>query len=174
MDLNSHPLRNFSVWRLDSGTQTYVKINDAPYPFTIGPLERLNIIVNKSDFFETNVRLYTSGYVQLDIFTKRLNSFEKTFLPPTALILVRQESLWNGTDYVPQIILDGSGSTQPENGYIVSWEWKIENRTLNENISLSGSLERAEFTGTNANHWVNLTVTNNYGMRGFDSIRIFY
>ena len=101
------------------------------------------------------------------------NTFEQTFFSPNAIIQLQTDSLPGGG--VPYYILDGSQSEDPSNGYIVQWKWNIMNTSdFSKNASLFGKKTQlpSDFTVSQSYvYWFNLTVIDNYGMKGKSSFK---
>jgi flagellin-like protein len=126
-------------------------------------------ITGQISFFEAS----QNEPLTIKIYTSRGNIFEKTFYPPSAIIKIITESLPNGTSYY---ILDGSASDHPGDGYIVKWEWNVSDVTDPSNIIYADpepygrktQITDASFSFGEVGHKyrVDLTVTDNYGMKG--------
>jgi flagellin-like protein len=125
-------------------------------------------ITNQITFFEA---LQNEPLI-IKIYTSRGNIFEKTFYPPSAIIKIITESLPGGTSHY---ILDGSASDHPGDGYIIKWEWDVSDVTNSPSIyadpepyGRKTQITDASFSFGEVGHKyrVDLTVTDNYGMKG--------
>lgn len=177
LDINNHPIKYFSIYRYNLSIGEYEYEENMELPLTLDAMEKVNVFVNKSNgFYEKDLTFRGNNYVEIELFTKMRNSFSRSFIPPTAIIVIEQRSLWDASSdsYEPYEILDGTESDHPGDGYIVSWEWHIENKTNNEELTFTGRKVRVDFTITDINHWINLTVTDNHGMKGTDSIEYYH
>ena len=141
------------------------------------PLENVNLFINISDnFFEGSLSFLINDYVKVDLFTTLLNTFSETFIPPTAIVNMEIESYWDMSlnNYTQVTVLDGSLSDHPGNGFILQWNWHIENVTdPSDSMDLSGRMVRATFAHHDTNYYVNLTVEDNFGMVGMDSVQYY-
>lgn len=171
--LDGYAVKQFSAWRLNTSTGSFGPVTVGPGgSLPIGPREQLNIILNFSgganySFYNPNVAIRTTNYIQIELLTYLTDSFEANFLPPTAIALVSQLQSWNGTAFVPVNVFDGSNSFQAGNSTIVSWSWQV----TPDNLSASG--EKAVAPGFNPlyhTHNVTLTVTNSDGLLGVDTV----
>jgi flagellin-like protein len=175
ISLNDHVLRNGTIWRVDRATGTYVESNYSyTDPLYMDAMEKLNIFINVSNnFFESSLSFLVNDYVKVDVFTGLLNTFSETFIPPTAIINMQVESYWDmeASNYTQVIVLDGSMSDHPGNGFILQWNWHVENSSdPSDSMDLSGRKVRVDFPNHNTDYHVNLTVCDNFGMLGTDSI----
>lgn len=142
-------------------------------------------INNELNTTDMNISRYDSNYsnitldnsiklqqpITIKIKTELGNTFEKTFYPPNALIRIQTESI-SGDDYY---ILDGSLSDHPGDGYIVSWNWDVTNKSRVPNTFFESAGRKVQvqsnipdtFNITSGyNYWINLTVVDNYRMKG--------
>ncbi len=141
-------------------------------------------INNELNTTDMNISRYDSNYsnitldnpiklqqpITIKIKTALGNTFEKTFYPPNTLIRIQTESLPGGQgDY---IILDGSQSDHPGDGYIVSWNWNVTNTTLPTYLTPEPAGRKVHVPSTFINvtgdytYQINLTVVDNYRMKG--------
>ncbi len=133
--------------------QIILNINDAA-----------NDIINGEDIEKNDA-------LKLMISTNLINEFEKTFYPPTSIIHLVTESQWNPNSgpsgaYENFLILDGSLSDHSGDGYIVKWEWTVENSAPTSTTVFG----RKVVSPYNSAVRVDLEVTDNYGMKGSSSL----
>jgi hypothetical protein len=189
LSLNGYLLKNFNLtrqnlssesWKLNFTTGIYEKVgigSDIYYPLTILAHERViltidNVTINNTSWSllkPKNVNITANDPLQCDISTNLVNTFSKTFIPPTAIIQIVTESQWNSTGlkYEPFLILDGSLSDHPGSGQIIRWDWTF-NHTI---LPLSGRKIRAPDELTDGTPYtITLMVTDLYGMSGSASI----
>lgn len=175
MMVNDLPLRQCDVWRTNASTglldrESYTYMED----LIIGPREHIQINVSlvEYDLFIGTLDIPIHQYVKFNLMTRLLNNFEKTFIPPTAIIIVAVEQYWNYStaSYDNYTILDGSLSDHTDDGYIVSWKWTISP----EDVECSGRKVRAPIEPTASYHTIVLKVTDNSGLVGMDTITYWY
>lgn len=136
---------------------------------TLHGRDQITLRVNVTDNFTMPPIFLKTDIVKLNILTQYGNSFNRTFIPPNAIIKLDTESLPNGSSYY---ILDGSNSDQPGDGYIVKWAWTItDSAQTPSTINLEGRKTQISdpsfiFGLASDTYSVTLTVTNNYGMEG--------
>jgi hypothetical protein len=175
--INDEPVRTYKIWSMNRTTNNYELSNyDYKSYYKLKSMEQINVLIDLDyDLFISGFTILSSDSIKIEVDTARTNTFSNVFIPPTAIININIESLWNGTNYEDLIILDGSDSEQNGNGYLVGWKWHINNVTANqhEDINLTGKKTKIEFSQNSINHFIILTVTNNFGMIGSDSI-IYY
>ncbi len=120
----------------------------------------------EKQFYNFDVK--QNEHITIKIYTSRGNVFEKTFYPPSAVIKIQVDSL--PPTYDNYYLLDGSSSDHPGDGYILKWNWNVTNMTVPlTNLKTSGRIAQitdSAFISTGYAYWVNLTVTDNYGMNG--------
>ena len=145
-----------------------VYINNKPVSGQKGYIFNISSYDTKYINLTQNIKIENNSYIKTRIVTQKwANSFEKTFLPPTAIIKIDVESLPGGTGNF--YILDGSDSEPQGDGYLVKWEWNITNKTSNDYLELFGKkaqITDSSFIAQNYIYQLNLTVTDNYGMKG--------
>jgi hypothetical protein len=111
-----------------------------------------------------------------------VNTFSKIFIPPTAIIIITTESQWDPTippsgDFTGVLILDGSLSDHPGDGYIKKWSWTIT-QTAGPGIvepqydTIGRKIRAPDYLTDGDTYDIVLTVEDNYGMTG--SITIQY
>ncbi|MFP4545394.1 MAG: hypothetical protein ACLFPN_00925, partial [Methanomassiliicoccales archaeon] len=174
--VNDEPVRRGDMWRFDRGEREY---HPEEYSYTndtyLKGMERafLDITVNESFFSEPT--FLKSHYVKIEVITSYSNDFSKVFMPPTSVVEVEVQSQWNSdaSDYDQYLILDGSGSDHPGEGYMVQWSWHLENTTGSWDQDLTGRKVRADLPESGT-YYLNLTVVDNFGMEGFDSLTYNY
>jgi hypothetical protein len=189
MNLNNRYIREFIIdrqsnyekWNITAGTYQigYLDSNgtwifrDSKKPPSLQPREQIILTIydiENNTIGDKQRTIAENEAITLNIFTGRTNIFSKTFYPPTAIILIKTESQWNSSsnDYMPVLILDGSLSNNPSrDSYIMSWNWKIDNTTLN---NLGEKVRAPDILFDGITHTIYLTVTNNFGMTGTSSI----
>jgi len=170
--VNNHVLREFWVWGAD---QPLEKLNWSS-KFIISSHQQLNINITPDDFFENGITIDAGGFVEIAISTDFQNTFSRLFMPPSALLRLNTESQWDPaiSNFKDFLILDGSGSTAQGESFIVSYQWNIS--SVNDPmiyVTYTGMKARADFP-SNGDYWVNLTVADNHGMIGVDSIIYHY
>jgi len=103
--------------------------------------------------------------IVINIRTQRQNNFEKTFHPPTSVILLDIKN--EGTGDV--VFLDGSLSNQQtESSYLSTWHWHIIDDQLpaTENNYYGRYVRPSEDLADNNEWTITLTVIDNFGMSG--------
>jgi hypothetical protein len=195
VSINGHLLKHFNLtrqnnakeeWDLNLSTGIY-ELNgtgdDVYYPLEILSYERVTLTVNVSSesqdlLKKVDEEININEPIILEISTSLINTFYQAFIPPTAIILVSTESLWNGTDYEEYIILDGSLSDHPSDGYITQWNWTIKNASSNPLYSWNkiGRKIRAQFNASQSyvDYIITLEVTDNFGMIGRDFLYYYH
>jgi len=112
--------------------------------------------------------------LKIEVSTSYGNSFERIFLPPTSLFVVKTLTEWDsiGGVYISIPVLDGSLSDHPgEGGEIISWDWTIAYDddgipgTPDLEFYLNGRMARITFPATPMVYTITLTVTDQYGMK---------
>jgi hypothetical protein len=98
-------------------------VNTTSFAIPAGQSEKVTI-----NLASDNPPIGTSSQIDIKVITSLTNIFEKTFLPPTPLIIYNTGTTNIGTIQRDSIILDGSQSSS-ENATIVSWNWTIMNAT---------------------------------------------
>lgn len=114
----------------------------------------------------SSLLLSASHSVQLNVVTSYGNDFVSTFIPPIPVIDVTYVG-----DYP---ILDGENSYQPSGGStanssISTWEWTVQqiDSPYHGNMAFYGqSVELSNPFAPGASYWINLTVTNSFGLTG--------
>jgi hypothetical protein len=141
--------------------------------------DSIRITVNYSDCIP-KLGIDQNRAITISLDTELNNIFQKSFMPPTSLIAITTESLWNSTlrNFSDFIILDGSASSQIGGGYVTSWQWNITHWNSTSNIEtpypdLTGQKVRFEFPEP-GQYNITLTVQNNYGMKGSSDTKYFH
>ena len=194
VSINGYLLKHFNLtrqnnekeeWKMNLSTGIY-ELNgtgeDVYYPLEILSYERVILTVNASSKSQDLLKqigeeININEPIILEISTGLINTFSQAFIPPTAIIKINTESLWNGSGggaYDNYTILDGSESDAPGAGYILKWKWHIENKAIPEYNVIFGRKAVAKFDKFTGYHWVNLTVTDNFGMIGKSSLYYFH
>jgi hypothetical protein len=138
--------------------------------FKLEPYEEKEYEINLSSDEKINKSVEIGKPITVKLLTILGNTFEKTFYPPTAIIKIDIESF--PPDYSNIYILDGSLSDHPGDDYIVKWEWNITNMSspitylYPEPFGRKAQVVNTSFFCTSYTYWINLTVTDNYGMKG--------
>jgi flagellin-like protein len=169
--INDHAAAGYVVTREDMyGGGFYTKTMTDVDELTLAGREVIRMLVNVT---ASNTSLYMpttfsiKDYLKVDISTERGNIFSRVFIPPSAVGQIVTQTQWNGTDYVPYLILDGTRSAADSGSYIVSWDWNItavNDTGVHENIDELGSMTRCDFLVNGTTHHIVLTVTDRYGM----------
>ncbi len=194
MRLNNYLILEFMIermdfskerWDIDTSTGIYnlteLYDNSIPgwFPATDHPDLKINAreqIILTIENISTDIlkpsteEIFENDEIGFEIVTVLTNTFSKTFIPPTSIIKVITESQWDSSipGYTDFLILDGSLSDQPADGYIKIWLWNI---TGPSNDTITGRKVRAPAFLTDGNtYFINLEVTDNYGMKGSSSI----
>jgi hypothetical protein len=105
----------------------------------------------------------TKDAIIVEAITLRGNSFKRVFYPPSAIIEINTESQWNPDigNYSDFMILDGSLSDHPGDGFIVKWNWTIH-ISSSTSITRYGRKVRVDLPIDS----IDLLVTDNFGMKG--------
>jgi hypothetical protein len=179
IDINGYAVKEFDLLRFNASAGSYewasLSYNDR---FEISPLERLNLVVETPmDLFDSAASLLTSDSLKIEIYTAFLNSFNRVFMPPTAIARIITEVQWDSgsADYKPFLILDGTYSVLYNDTYAVEWDWTILGdddgdgvfgETGEVNATRSGVKSAADFPVTGITYKITLNITDNNGMRG--------
>ncbi|MGB0652471.1 MAG: hypothetical protein ACPGQL_04660 [Thermoplasmatota archaeon] len=182
--VNGEVAINYTVTRTVSGSP--VTTDGSAYtlvdPLDIQPSERLEVAFDLTnttdkDFPAAPVMVTTAQPITLELFTGYQNTFERTFIPPTAIPVIRIENVDLGTGYSDVQILDGSLSDHPLGTAIVAWDWAIDQYVgapdgddyTEAGRKVAASDIDANCDGAGGNLFdVTLTVTDRYGMKGSD------
>ncbi len=163
---------NNALWWINKTGQPFTYLNNSD--FRVESYEYMDYNINLSADNGVNDTVETNKPITIKLNTYLGNSFEKTFYPPTAIIHVDIESLPSSNNNY--YILDGSLSDHPGDGYIVKWEWNVTNMSSTppsylqpEPFGRKVQITDMTFLSPGYNYWVNLTVTDNYGMKGQNS-----
>jgi len=125
-------------------------------------------------FYGGDKDISISSPLKIEVSTSYGNSFEKRFLPPTSLFVIKTLTEWDSSTstYISIPVLDGSLSEHPnEGGEIMSWDWAIRYDddfnpiTDDLEFSLKGRMARVTFPETPMLYTISLTVTDQYGMK---------
>ncbi|MCI4335856.1 MAG: hypothetical protein L3K17_01475 [Thermoplasmata archaeon] len=175
ISINNNPLKNYSAYRLNltSGEDFWATIA-AGGSLSLNPREVLNVLVNFSvganySFYTPSFVLPSTDYIQIQVFTTFANDFSRVFIPPTALAFISTQESWNGTAYVPFLVLDGSSSFEPSagNATLVAWTWTV----VPGPVTLTGERAIAPFpANTLVPQNITLTVTSSDGLLATDLI----
>jgi len=147
---------------------------------TIHPREQIILIINNTQTDTFGMKDITKNdSITLHIFTSRTNDFFKTFYPPTAIITIETDAVYNRSsgNFDEIIILDGSSSDHPGSGSITRWEWNITTNnsgTIEYDLNKTGRKIRANFISPNLYHTIMLTITDSYGMIATDTLEYYY
>lgn len=174
--VNGHVASEFVVWRYDqTGFKWEEKLFSWSDDFVVLAKEQLNLRLNETSLFETGVEFKNGTFVKLELFTGLLNSFTKVFMPPNALLTIRSESLWNASsgDFEPTIVLDGSGSQAQEEAYLTMYRWNVTRISDGSYDIVSGIKASYRFPASTESYYVNLTVMDDHGLMGADSVIYF-
>lgn len=180
MNINNNYVRAFNITR-DGRRERYTM----PYNGTgkrpmLQPRESVTLNINLSN---NDIVLFKNitktDAITLHIFTSLTNDFFKTFYPPTAIISIETDAVYNRSSgsFDEIIVLDGSKSDQPGDDYITRWEWNIttNNSGITEyDLNKTGRKIRAQFLSSGFYHIICLTVTDNYGMIATDTVEYYY
>ena len=168
-------------WTVDNGSYHRYSVNSSTdtewsdvsgqyYPLEVESYENIEFTIEN---VEENVSGLNTDYnnpLTIEIITAKTSSFEKTFYPPSAVTIIDVESLpATCTNYY---ILDGSLSDHPGDGYVVKWEWNVTNMSspithlYPEPFGRKAQVTNTSFIAQSNKYWVNLTVTDNFGMKG--------
>jgi flagellin-like protein len=164
-------LINNNMWLINKTGQPIKYSNDTI--FKLESYEEGTYEINLSRDEKINQSVEIGKPITVKVLTILGNSFEKTFYPPTAVIKIDIESMQ--PYYTNTYILDGSMSDDPGDGYIIKWEWNVTNMTVPithlvpEPFGRKAQITDTSFLGPSNAYWVNLTVTDNYGMKGKNS-----
>jgi flagellin-like protein len=175
ISVNNNPLEQYTAYRLNLTTGTdYWATVAAGGTLTLNPREVLNVLVNLSaganySFYAPSYTIPVADYIEVQVFTAYANDFNRVFIPPTAIAFVSTQETWDGSAYVPVILLDGSQSFQPApgNATLVAWSWTITPGP----VTLLGERAIAPFpANTTTPFSIALTVTNSDGLVATDTI----
>lgn len=149
ISIDGNPLETYVASTLDLVTGMYVPIcvtpNNASCPPSLVATSTPTLLVSpraqftinatvgdtagpgKSSFYNSNIVMFSTEFVKLDVFTLLGNDFAQSFVPPTAVATVDPIQVYtgSGSGYVTQGLLDGTGSIQNGNDTIVSWNWNV-------------------------------------------------
>ncbi len=162
-------------WKFNSSKGRYINQNKTGYHlFRLDSYETATIKIenNGSIRLPKQKNITKNTPITVKIYTSLTNEFEKTFYPPTAIIKIDIQSLPGVTD--DYYILDGSQSDHPGDGYIIKWDWNVTNISHTPDIYNETGGRKAQtpdplFITVGYTYRVNLTVTDNYGMKATTS-----
>lgn len=96
-------------------------------------------------------------------------------MPPSALLTISSESLWDGStsSFKPYIVLDGIGSVAQEGSYLTMYDWNITMPGVAPSYwHVSGVKATFDFSSLGSGtYYVNLTVMDDHGLMGIDSVK---
>jgi hypothetical protein len=133
------------------------------YPLKIKPREQLLVSIQNAtkDLYLTN-KISIHNPITISILTTLTKDFSKTFHPPVAIIQLDMA--------LTPPICDGTKSfTLSENGYILQWQWQI-NETGDHDPPILKNGSKITYNFTSGEYDIELTVTDNYGMISKDKI----
>lgn len=169
--VNGLVLRQFDVYSLDrSGNwERHTLLWNGT--FVINATEQLFVNVNTTDFFQGSPSFDVTRGISMEITTSYQNSFSRVFMPPSAIIAITNEALWNGTsqNYTTYLVADGSGSTAQGGATLVYYNWTVTLRGGSAPIALYGLKTIIQFPVA-GNFVITLTVTDSDGMVGVGSL----
>lgn len=183
--LNDHTVREFTVWRESPYTLEIMGTEmDHSNPLFLEPREQISISVDlgNSQALYDAAAFSTGSYVKIDLFTDWLNSFSKSFAPPSSVATHSPGSWYNvlNGQYEYYVTLNGRSSVAYDGAYIMSWNWTVKSTNITDPMDTSdiiwvttGSVCRVDFPFKDAFNEVTLTVTDNFGMIGRSTI-MFY
>ena len=169
-------LRQFETYSLNLSSGNWemhlLHWNDT---FAIDPTEQLFISVNATDFFQSSAPFNVTKMISMEITTSYQNSFSKVFMPPSAIVAITTEALWNGTshNYTSYLVADGSGSAAQDGASVVYYNWTVTPRGGGAPIALYGLKTTVQFPVA-GNYVITLTVTDSDGMVGRGSLSYAY
>lgn len=126
-----------------------------------------------NDIIYFGEKLKQNDALTIEVQTDLTNTFEKSFIPPTANIKVKEED--------DSIVLDGTSSFSHNYSNIVKWEWELTNtltdktlplkygRKVNANRILVDDEGVKDYINSYVDWIINLTVTDDFGMIGTDT-----
>lgn len=183
--INDHTAIRFEVWRpLYNESPKWEEFNYTK-KLTMHPREEIAVRVNitTADLIPTsspgtpfNTIFSIKSYVKIDISTGLLNSFSKTFAPPSAVMSAPSPGIWkngatgNSTYY---LTLNGRSSVAYDGAYIISWNWNVTD-DFGKSTNLTGPVCNFYIPDNKQNYTVILTVTDNFGMKGRDEFPLYY
>jgi len=174
--VNGHVARDFFLWRINQTSGIWEQEHlDWSNDFKILAKEQLYLRLNKTNLFENNVIFQNGTFVKLEVFTKLLNSFTRVYMPPSALLTISTESLWDGVSFKPFIVLDGGGSVAQEGSYLTMYDWNVTKPGVSPSYSHVGGVKATfDFSSLGpGQYYVNLTVMDDHGLMGIDSTIYF-
>ncbi len=171
--INDVPIGKCTVWSWNGKSWN-------PVNYTIGtdiplqPAEEIIVHVNLTGDLMDPTTFPMANFIKVDLYTYLLNDFTSIFNPPNAiadLYSVSEQNISSGNgpgDY----ILDGTSSTPAVGAQLQLWNWIATAKDGKDVQELSGSEVRFQPTQY-GEYWINLTVTDNNGMIGHDSITLW-
>lgn len=175
ISINNNPLEQYNAFRLNltTGADQWATIA-AGGTLSLNPREVFNVLVNLTagpnfSFYTPGFQLTSTDYIQVQIFTGLANDFSRVFIPPTAIGFLSTQETWDGTAFVPEVLLDGSPSFEPSSGNatLVSWTWTV---TPGPTV-LNGEEAIAPFVAnTTTPQTILLTVQNSDGLLSTDTL----
>jgi hypothetical protein len=187
MAINDNTVRQFTVWRISEYTGM---LEDQEYEagdtLILSAREAMTVLVEVADFnsmYNPSAVYSTDGYVKMDIITGWMNSFSKTFAPPSS-VATHSPGSWYNTytgQYEYYVTLNGRSSVGYDGAYIMSWNWTVKSTNYTDPTNLTdivwtnatGSVCRVDFPFQDAFNEVTLTVTDNFGMIGRSTISFY-
>jgi flagellin-like protein len=143
-DINSISINDnelSQIWSFDPSTPgTKSDVIPLSSPIEIEKRDRFSFLIvpdDPLDYYQASAAqaIGYSDLIKIEINTEYLNTFSRTFIPPTALFLVDSEPYWDGSQWLPMVTMDGTSSyTSDERSYLVSWDWTIINDKNDDSI----------------------------------------
>lgn len=169
--INGHVASEFYVWRINRTSANWEEeALSWSEDFKVQAKEQLYLRLNRTNLFETDVHFLNGTFVKLEVFTVLLNSFTRVFMPPDAVMSIRMESLWDGSAFRNYIVLDGSGSQAQDGAFMTMYRWDITRISDLTSQRVTGMKASYVFPTTGESYWVNLTVMDDHGLMGSDSV----
>lgn len=175
ISINNDPLRQYNAYRLNltTGADEWATVASGG-ALTLNPREVFNVLVNLTpganfSFYSPGFQLPASDYIQVQMFTGLGNDFGRVFIPPTAIGFLSTQETWDGTAFVPEVLMDGSPSFEPTSGNatLVAWTWTVTPGPT----TLPGQEAIAPFAAnTSTPQTIVLTVQNSDGLVATDTL----
>lgn len=171
--INQQGVERYQAFEIDPATGLFTWVTVAAGgTLIVGGYDVVSILITDTpgaEFsFYTSYQMLTTSYIEVELYTALSNDFTQTFVPPTAIAVISTFSEFNGTAYVTEPELDGSGSFQPQNGTLVNWTWDVSfnNATCTDPTTFSG--EKVVFSPSclHTTYTFTLTVQNSFGLVG--------
>lgn len=179
--VNGHVAREFAVWRVNQTTGNWdpEKIMKWSDDLTILAKDQMYLRLNSSSLFETGIEFSNGTFVKMEISTTLLNVFTKVFLPPSAIMTVMTQSIYDelSASYKNYLFLDGTGSVAGEGSFMVMYAWNVTKVTTTDYNQLQGVKANFDLDGPArgpGDYKITFIVMDNHGLMASQTVTYTY